>query len=133
VLSNSTTVDEDAVRGALARLDVRIMKLDAASEALMKRFNRPCAGVEFERIVAGLAALEDVTIQALFTGGAMGNAAPDAVDRWVECVERIAPSMVQIYTLDRDYPSREISPLSKNGLLDIAGRLAAKGIRACVF
>ncbi|MCX5754386.1 MAG: hypothetical protein NTW97_12240, partial [Candidatus Krumholzibacteria bacterium] len=81
----------------------------------------------------GLSSLEDVTIQALFAGGAEGNADSEAVAAWVRCVERIAPAVVQIYTLDRDYPSRRISPLPKSGLLEIGARLDAKGIRACVF
>jgi wyosine [tRNA(Phe)-imidazoG37] synthetase (radical SAM superfamily) len=133
ILSNSTTVGDEGVRVALAKLDARIMKLDSGTAEIMRRFNRPCAGVDFNEIVGALARLEDVTIQALFVGGDGGNAGEDSVGAWVECVQRIAPVMVQIYTLDRDYPSRRISPLSKEALLAIGSRLASKGIRACVF
>jgi wyosine [tRNA(Phe)-imidazoG37] synthetase (radical SAM superfamily) len=133
ILSNSTEADTEAVRGALSRLDARIMKLDSGTEQVMRRFNQPCEGVRFDRIVEGLARLGDVTIQALFTGGEAGNADVGTVGSWVECVERIAPGLVQIYTLDRDYPSRRIAPLSKAELLGIGARLDARGIRACVF
>jgi hypothetical protein len=48
-------------------------------------------------------------------------------------MERISPVMIQIYTLARDFPSRQISPLSREQLLEIDARLASKGIRAGVF
>ena len=99
----------------------------------MRRFNQPCPGIRFEDIVEGLAALQDVTIQALFSGGPMGNAGSEAIEAWVACMRRISPVMIQIYTLDRDFPSRQISPLSKAQLLEIDARLGSKGMRACVF
>ena len=133
VLSNSTTVSDPRVRGALARLDLRIMKLDAGTEETFRRFNQPCAGVNYGDIVDGLAVLRDVTIQALFAGGEAGNASPGHVDAWIETLGRIAPSMVQIYTLDRGYPSREIGPLAKQELMAIARKLDAAGIRASVY
>ena len=133
ILSNSTTVGDVRVRQALSKLDVRIMKLDCGTEELMRRFNQQCDGVRFEEIIAGLAALGDVTVQALFSGGAKGNASSEAIESWVACMERISPVMIQIYTLARDFPSRQISPLSREQLLEIDARLASKGIRAGVF
>jgi wyosine [tRNA(Phe)-imidazoG37] synthetase (radical SAM superfamily) len=133
ILSNSTTVGDERVRRALAELDVRIMKLDCGTEEMMRRYNQQCEGVRFEEIVEGLAALGDVTIQALFSGGPMGNAGSEAIEAWVTCMRRISPVMIQIYTLDRDFPSRQISPLSKAQLLEIDARLGSQGIRACVF
>lgn len=121
------------MRQALSKLDVRIMKLDCGTEEMMRRFNQQCDGVRFEEIVAGLAALRDVTIQALFSGGQKGNASSEAIESWVACMERISPVMIQIYTLARDFPSRQISPLSREQLLEIDARLASKGIRAGVF
>jgi wyosine [tRNA(Phe)-imidazoG37] synthetase (radical SAM superfamily) len=133
VLSNSTTVSDERVRGALARLDLRVMKLDAGTEETFLRFNRPCAGVSYANVVDGLAKLADVTIQALFAGGAGGNAAPDHVDAWVETLRRIAPAMVQIYSLDRGFPSREIEPIPQRDLVAIARKLDAAGLRASVY
>jgi wyosine [tRNA(Phe)-imidazoG37] synthetase (radical SAM superfamily) len=133
ILSNSTTVGDERVRRALSKLDVRIMKLDCGTEEMMLRYNQQCSGIRFEEIVEGLASLEDITIQALFSGGPKGNASDEAIAVWVSAVERISPAKVQIYTLDRDFPSRQISPLTKVQLLDISAKLESKGIRAGVF
>jgi wyosine [tRNA(Phe)-imidazoG37] synthetase (radical SAM superfamily) len=133
VLSNSATAADPLVRGTLARLDLRIMKLDAGTDEMFRRFNRPCADVTFAAVVEGLKAIEDITIQALFAGGEMGNADADHIGAWVDVIAEIRPTMVQVYTLARGYPSRGIEPLAKSALLVIARKLDAKGIRANVF
>lgn len=133
ILSNSTTVSDPDIRSALARLDLRIMKLDSGSEEMLGAYNRPCGGIHLGEIVEGLAALKDVTIQALFTGGPAGNGGVEAVDAWIDQLEKIRPLMVQIYTLDRGYPSRRIEPLSRTELLDVAARLESRSIRAQVY
>lgn len=133
ILSNSTTVADERVRAALARLDLRVMKLDAGTEETFRRFNRPCEGVSFEAVVEGLAKLGDVTIQTLFTGGPGGNASSAEIAAWIAALRRVTPSMVQIYTLDRGCPSVDIEPLPRSGLISIARALDAAGIRANVF
>jgi hypothetical protein len=40
---------------------------------------------------------------------------------------------VQIYTLDRDWPSRELQPVDRTTLLHIAATLQARGCSATVF
>jgi wyosine [tRNA(Phe)-imidazoG37] synthetase (radical SAM superfamily) len=100
---------------------------------MLRSYNRPCEGISLGGIVAGLAAMKDVTVQALFTGGPAGNSSPEAVKAWIDRLEEIRPLMVQIYTLDRGYPSRRIDPLSKMELLEIAARLESRSIRAQVY
>lgn len=133
ILSNSTTVADPAVREALSRLDLRVMKLDAGDARTFDSFNRPCPGVSWEGIVEGLSLLGDVTIQALFAGGERGNASAEHVSAWVDTIVRIAPAAAQIYTLDRTAPSRSIERLGRDALMAIARTLDAKGIRAQVF
>jgi wyosine [tRNA(Phe)-imidazoG37] synthetase (radical SAM superfamily) len=133
ILSNSTTATDPGVRSALARLDLRIMKLDSGTEEMLRTYNQPCGGIHLGEIVEGLAALKNVTIQGLFTGGSAGNGGTEAVDAWIDQLETIRPLMVQIYTLDRGYPSRRIEPLSKAELFEIAARLESKSIRAQVY
>jgi wyosine [tRNA(Phe)-imidazoG37] synthetase (radical SAM superfamily) len=133
VLSNSTRVFDPVVRQALALLDTRIMKLDAGTEAVFQRYCRPLENVTLDRIVAGLAALSNVTVQALFASGSCGNADPEHVRAWVEKVVAIAPIETQIYTLDRDWPSRDLRPLDDSALEAIARDLRAAGCHATVF
>jgi wyosine [tRNA(Phe)-imidazoG37] synthetase (radical SAM superfamily) len=133
VLSNSTRVFDPMVRQALALLDMRIMKLDAGSEAVFQRYCRPLEPVTLEQVVAGLAALRHVTLQALFTGGPGGNADPAHVQGWIDKVVRIAPLDIQIYTLDRSWPSHKLVPLETSALEIIAQAARDAGCRATVF
>jgi wyosine [tRNA(Phe)-imidazoG37] synthetase (radical SAM superfamily) len=128
ILSNSTTVGDSGIRKAISKLDVAIMKLDCGSEAVFSRYNRPCFGIELERIVEGLTCMNDVHVQALFTGGDMGNYRHDEIDAWMQCIRRIEPVQVQLYTLDRGYPSGSITPLRNMELIEIKEKLERENI-----
>lgn len=133
VLSNSTCVTLPSVREALDRVDVRIMKLDAGTEAVFRSYSRPLTTCSLDELVAGLTHLRDVTVQTLFAGGPGGNADPAHVAAWIEKVVAIAPVAVQLHTLDRDWPSRELSPLSPAALHAIADALHEAHCPATVY
>lgn len=133
ILSNSTRVGDPVVRAALRRLDARIMKLDAGSQATLDGFNQPLEPLAVDELVDGLGELDEVTLQALFAGGPAGNHSPDHVAAWLACVERIRPVAVQVYTLDRDVPSRHLAPVPRPDLEAIAAALEARRITATAF
>jgi len=101
ILSNSSTVSKKDVHDALEMLDMRMMKLDAGSEELMRQLNAPTTPFYLGEIVAGLKKLKDVTLQSLFVQGRVTNADPNSIEDWVKKVKEIQPVMVQIFTLDR--------------------------------
>ncbi|MDQ1353873.1 MAG: hypothetical protein QG657_4180, partial [Acidobacteriota bacterium] len=104
ILSNSTTVSDSHTREALGLLDVRIMKLDAGTQEMFVHYNRPAAGITLKDTVAGLALLEAVTIQSLFTKGPDGNFSQAHLAAWIEQVKKISPIIVQVYSLARKSP-----------------------------
>ncbi|MFQ5917294.1 MAG: radical SAM protein [Candidatus Binatia bacterium] len=101
ILSNSSTVCKKEVHDALEMLDVRMMKLDAGSEEVMRQLNAPTPPFYLGEIVAGLKKLKDVTLQSLFVQGRVTNADPNSIEDWVKKVKEIQPILVQVYTLDR--------------------------------
>ena len=133
ILSNSSRVGIPEVRDALARLDVRIMKLDAGSETGFERYNRPAGGLGIDEICEGLSALPDTTLQALFTAGPAGNLAEEEIEAWLGRVASIRPRAVQIYSLDRGVPCDRIAPAAREQLEEIHSRLAALGVAADVY
>lgn len=108
ILSNSSTVGRREVRAALEMLDLRVMKLDAGSEELVRQLNHPVAPFYLGEIVSGLKQLRDVILQSLFIQGRVTNADPDSVELWLEKVREIQPVLVQVYTLDRFPPETRI-------------------------
>ncbi len=133
ILSNSARVDREATRRALSRLDARIMKLDAGTEAGLRRFNRPAASLTLASIVEALSRLGGVTIQTLFAGGPSGNLAAAEVAAWTEAVLRIRPVAVQLYTLDREAPDAGLERAPRRALEDIRTALLERGVAATVY
>jgi len=133
ILSNSSTVNNPRIRKTLAHLDRRIMKLDCGDEKYFRRFNQPIDGIRFSDIVNGLKSLPAVTIQALFAAGSGGNYHAENIGAWLECLSEISPLDVQIYTLDRPYPSKLIAPLEKEKLALLKNEVLNRGINAEVY
>lgn len=133
ILSNSSTVSSPTIREVLSRLDVRIMKLDCGLENCFRTYNRPRRGIELKLIIRGLKELRDVTIQTLFAGGPGGNFTAENLEGWIKALEEIKPVFVQIYTLDRGYPSRQISPVKPDDLMQLKERLQQHGTMSGVY
>ncbi len=133
ILSNSSTVSDEKVRPSLSKLDVPIMKLDAGLSRTFKRYNRPNSGIVLEQIVEGLKQLQDITIQTLFSGGTAGNYHPENIEAWLEKIQNISPADVQLYTLDRPFPGKNIEPVNQIQLNEIKNKLTELGISAEVY
>jgi len=175
ILSNSSAVTEERTRKALARLDMRIMKLDCGTEEVFQRYSRPATGITLEGIAVGLGELTrlaPVTIQSLWSGGAGGNhgessaddefrrhpriahrgaqySVPDSsrcgqailsadthlaeIDAWTDRLKLIRPAFVQVYSLDRDTPAKNLRKLTKAELDIISAEAQRLGFRAETF
>ncbi len=133
ILSNSTQVFKPEVREALAKLDERIMKLDAGYDDLFVHYNRPAKYVYLEVITDVLAEMKDITIQTLFTSGPMGNFTEKNITAWIKRIKKIKPAFVQIYSLDRGYPSEEITHVSREELEKIKVLLDMEKIKSEVY
>ena len=133
ILSNSTQMFIPEVREALAKLDEIIMKLDAGDEDTFRSYNRPRKYVNLEIITDELSKMKKVTIQTLFTLGDAGNYKDDNLIAWLERVKKIKPVFVQLYSLDRSYPSESIEPVSKEQLGKIKLLLDKENILSEVF
>jgi wyosine [tRNA(Phe)-imidazoG37] synthetase (radical SAM superfamily) len=124
ILSDSTQVTRENIRRALALLDVRCMKLDAADDATWRRINLPLSRrADFGAMVEGLRRLPDVILQSLFLQGSFENVTEPHVARWIELVALIHPCLVQVYTVDRPTAAGGIEAVPRAQLQAIADRL----------
>lgn len=134
VLSNSTTAHLPEIRAALGRLDERGMKLDAGTQDDLRHVN--ATATPLPRIVDALAALPDVSLQAMFVReprGRVDNATAAAVDAWLAAVARIRPREVQVYTIARAPAWPALEPVPPGRLEEIAARVRAIGVPAQAF
>ncbi|MDP3768863.1 MAG: hypothetical protein Q8S13_12675, partial [Dehalococcoidia bacterium] len=122
------------VREALALLDERYLKFDAADEATWRRINQPFGRGSFEEMLAGVKAVPEIWLQSLFLQGSYDNTGEAHVRRWIEVVGDIKPIGVQVYTVDRGTADPGITEVPRAQLQSIADRLHAEtGILTEVF
>jgi wyosine [tRNA(Phe)-imidazoG37] synthetase (radical SAM superfamily) len=136
ILSNSSTVGDERTRRALARLDQRIMKLDCGLPGQFEQYNQPAPGIGLEGITDGLEVLSrsaGLTLQTLISAGGDGNLNTPNVDGWIARAKRINPERIQLYTLDRSYPARDLRPANHLELVRIKDKAEKEGLKVEIF
>ena len=134
VLSNSTQLGRPDVVAALRRCDNRILKLDAATDTMMRRIDLPVnEGLTVARIMEWLAQFEgDFTLQTCFLRGEhdgqpIDNTTPAELAAWYRAVEKLRPKQIMIYVIDRKTPEEHLEKISREEMERIAAPLRAKG------
>lgn len=139
VLSNATRLHIPSVRDALLKIDNNVLKLDAGTQETFELINRPASPVKLADIVSRLASFGGrVVIQTLFLRGVINGVSIDntlesEIGPWLGYLEKIKPSRVMIYPIDRSTPEQGIEKISQAELLGIARRLEPLAIPYEVF
>ena len=134
VLSNSTLIHRPAVHQALMRVDNNILKLDTVDPTYIERLDRPQGSYDVKRVIEQMKAFRGhVIIQTMFLRGTAGgkdvdNTGDEYVVPWLEAVKEIGPSMVMVYTIDRETPDHGLLKATHQQLDDIKARVEALGI-----
>ena len=131
VLSNSTRVHLPEVFEALCKVDNPIMKIDAPSDELAARINRPAPGYSVSRIVEALERFKgDFILQTMFLRSADFDSSSDEVLLpWMDIVRKLHPREVMVYTLDRPAPSEGLSKFSVEGMTELVKPLIEEGFK----
>lgn len=119
VLTHSGNIYDDNVRKDLILADVICPSLDAVSQNVFERVNRPYKGVNVEDIIKGLIKLREeysgkMLLEVLLVKGI--NDSEDELRRIGEVCRSINPDFVQINTVDRPGSYPEALPLSSEEL-----------------
>lgn len=105
ILTNATELHSPEVRKKLMGLDTIIVKIDASNEETFKRINRPAEGVTLQRVLDGIRALKkefkgNIEVQSMFMP--LNN---KDLDDYIALMKEINPSVIQLNTPKRPYPS----------------------------
>ncbi len=124
VLTNSTLCPDPKVRADLTEADVVVPSLDAASQAVFKKINRPANGLQINAIIGALEDLRvefpgQIWLEVLFVEGF--NDTPQEIRGIVEAAGRIRPDKVQLNTIIRPPAYPGARALSHERLSEIAG------------
>ena len=137
VLSNATLAGRPKVHAALMKVDNNILKLDTVSPEYISIVNQPCIPFDVTATVNALASYHGhVIVQTMFMRGcddegrSVDNTGDSYVLPWLEAVEKIRPSQVMVYTIDRETPEHGLRKATHEDLDRIVGLIEAKGIKA---
>ncbi len=139
VLSNSTQLGRPDVVQALMMCDNRILKLDAATDTMMRRIDLPVnKDLTVAQIVNWLALFHgDFILQTCFlrgehNGEIIDNTTPDQLEAWYQAVDQLHPKQIMIYVIDRKTPEENLSKISRAEMGSIAAPLIAKGYNVSI-
>jgi wyosine [tRNA(Phe)-imidazoG37] synthetase (radical SAM superfamily) len=134
ILSNGTTCHKPTVRSALAKLDERVIKLDAGTNWILDELNRPEGTLSITELIRRISNLPDIIIQSMFVHGPVDNTGRAAIDAWTGWIAKLQPASVQIYSLDRMPAKDWVRQVPRRELQSIAEYVETNtGIPAHVF
>ncbi|UCE66503.1 MAG: radical SAM protein [Candidatus Zixiibacteriota bacterium] len=134
LLSNSTGLACEDVVDSLDMIDMPILKLDAGNENTFRAINRPARSIKFEDIFERLFSLDGIYIQTVFVNGQPSNIGKDDLADYIECVARIKPQEVHLYSIDRPVPNARISLVPPEKLEKMAVKITKEtGVAARAF
>jgi wyosine [tRNA(Phe)-imidazoG37] synthetase (radical SAM superfamily) len=119
VLTNGSLLWRDDVRGDIAAADLLIPSLDAALPGAFAQVNRPCTGLELERVLEGLRATRlecggEMWLEVMLV--AARNDSAEQLRALRRAIDSMRPDRIQINTVVRPPADPSVRPLSHESL-----------------
>ena len=133
VLSNSTQLGRPDVVEALRLCDHKILKLDAATDEMMRRIDQPVnRNLTISQLIEWLVQFKgEFILQTCFlrgehNGQIIDNTTSKELEAWYHAVEQLHPKQIMIYVIDRKTPEEKLEKISREEMERIAAPLLAK-------
>ncbi len=131
VLSNATRVHLSQVFQALAKVDNPIMKIDAPTNDLIARINKPAPGYDIARVVEALKQFHgNFVLQTCMLRSKEYNfdsSRPEVLDGWMRIVRQLRPRQIMVYTIDRPTPAQGLELFTPDEMTRLVQPLIDEG------
>jgi len=119
VLTNSTLLARKSVRNALMDADLIVPSLDAASQEIFVKVNRPHSSLKLEEIIEGLRKFRQefkgsIWLEIMLVKGV--NDSPPHIRKLKDAIAKIKPDKIQLNTVVRPPAERYARPLDLKDL-----------------
>ena len=123
LITNSTLLYDEDVRNDIKDIDLILPSLDAASDLVFRKLNRPAAKLELFDIIEGIIEFKkmfsgEMWLEVFLSPGL--NDTEEELALLKKEITRIAPDQVQLNTLDRPGTERGLEPISEKRMNEIA-------------
>ncbi len=129
VLSNATRVYRKEIFEALRKVDNPILKLDAPTDGLVARINKPTGHYHVSEVVESLKQFKgDFILQTMFLrSDDFDTASPEVLNGWMEIVRELRPREIMVYTLDRETPQKGLVKYTAGQMRELVKPLIEEG------
>ncbi len=119
VLTNSTLLSQKSVRNALSDADLVVPSLDAATQEIFDRMNRPHSSLKIRQVIEGLKIFRQefsgkIWLEILLVKGV--NDSPAHIKKLKKAISKINPDKIQLNTVVRPPAEKAALPLSPQEL-----------------
>ena len=130
VLSNATRVHLPEVFDALRRVDNPIMKIDAPTNELVEKINKPAPGYDVQRVIEALKRFEgDFVLQTcMLRGNGFDSSSPEVIGPMMDIVRLLKPREWMVYTIDRATPMQGLEKFSPQEMKALVQPVIDEGI-----
>ena len=110
VLSNATLLGREKIAQALMKVDNPILKIDASSQELVEKINKPVGTYSLDKVIENLKNFNgNFILQTMFLRSSeFDTASPEALTSWHDIVRTLKPRQVMVYTIDRETPDKTL-------------------------
>lgn len=131
VLSNATLVGRAEITEALMRVDNPILKIDASSDELIRKMNKPAGSYRLADVVESLRKFDGrFVLQTMFLRSPdFDTASPEALNAWMDIVRELKPREVMVYTIDRETPDKSLGKYTVEEMRAMVAPLIDEGYR----
>ncbi len=139
VLSNSALLGNKKVFEALLKIDLRVLKLDAGSDDLFMKIDKPLSSkklswyIEKLKQFNGNLIIQTIFLKGMHEGVYIDNSTDEEIKKWINVLKEINPKSVMIYTIDRETPAKDLEKISIEKLNSISELVNLQGIKAQVY
>jgi len=129
VITNGSLFYEEEVRRDLLRADIVLPSLDAVSQEVFNRVNRPLAGFSVEKVIEGLAEFRkaykgQIWLEILFCKGI--NDSQEEFLKMKKSIDRIRPDLIHLNTVVRPPSEKLAVPLRQKEMEQVRALFGEK-------
>lgn len=131
VLSNATLIGRPAVAEALMKVDNPILKIDASSDELIEKLNKPVGRYRLSETVEALKKFDgNFILQTMFLRSPDFNTVdPEALAGWMDIVRETRPREIMVYTIDRETPDKSLGKYTVEEMTEFVRPLIDDGFK----
>ena len=129
VLSNAFLASRESVAAALARVDNPILKIDASSDELIAKINKPCGPYHLDKVIESLRRFDgNFVLQTMFLRSPEFDTTElEALAAWHDIVRELRPRQVMVYTIDRETPDKSLQKYTVEEMAEFVKPLVDEG------